>query len=205
MIAGSQALASGQRNVYPPCLVPTETLKSSPSITPSEPSSDDSLQAYVQLLTEHQGNLRAFIVSLMPGSPDVKDVLQETNTVLWQKRHSFELGTNFMAWAFTIARYEVRRQHDRNRRAGRIVFSDGVLDVLYKANEEADLGALESCMRKLSVSQRDIIRERYTPGHSLEQLAGRTGRSAGSLRIALHRIRDTLKNCVTQTVADRSA
>jgi hypothetical protein len=28
------------------------------------------LQAYVKLMTEHQGNLRAFIVSLMPGSPD---------------------------------------------------------------------------------------------------------------------------------------
>ena len=37
------------------------------------------LQAYVKLMTEHQGNLRAFIVSLMPGSPDVPDVLQEPN------------------------------------------------------------------------------------------------------------------------------
>jgi hypothetical protein len=33
------------------------------------------LQAFIKLLTEHQANLRAFIVSLMPGSPDVADVL----------------------------------------------------------------------------------------------------------------------------------
>ncbi|MFT5633595.1 MAG: RNA polymerase sigma-70 factor (ECF subfamily) [Rubritalea sp.] len=41
------------------------------------------LQAFIKLLTEHQANLRAFIVSLMPGSPDVADVLQETNVILW--------------------------------------------------------------------------------------------------------------------------
>ena len=52
------------------------------------------LQVYVSLMTKNQGNLRAFIISLMPGSPDVADVLQET---LWQKRHKFEIGTNFLA------------------------------------------------------------------------------------------------------------
>ena len=41
------------------------------------------LQAFIKLLTEHQANLRAFIVSLMPGSPDVADVLQETNVIPW--------------------------------------------------------------------------------------------------------------------------
>lgn len=48
------------------------------------------LQAYVTLMTKHQANLRAFIVSLMPGSRDVDDVLQDTNAVLWQKRARFE-------------------------------------------------------------------------------------------------------------------
>ena len=33
------------------------------------------LQVYVSLMTKNQGNLRAFIISLMPGSPDVADVL----------------------------------------------------------------------------------------------------------------------------------
>ncbi|MCH7225436.1 sigma factor [Haloferula sp. A504] len=88
------------------------------------PEADDpgDLQAYVKLMTEHQGNLRAFIISLMPGSPDVADVLQETNAALWQKRAKFEPGSNFIAWSFQIARYEVRRQRDRTKRLGRLVF-----------------------------------------------------------------------------------
>jgi len=33
----------------------------------------------VKLLTGHQAQLRAFIVSLSSGSPEVDDILQETN------------------------------------------------------------------------------------------------------------------------------
>jgi hypothetical protein len=36
----------------------------------------EGLGAYVSLLTEHQWPLRGYILSLMPGSPNVDDVLQ---------------------------------------------------------------------------------------------------------------------------------
>lgn len=49
---------------------------------PSDPDpSDDGrvLQEFVKELTAGQTRLHAFIVTLMPGSPDVGDVLQKTN------------------------------------------------------------------------------------------------------------------------------
>lgn len=165
---------------------------------------------FVKLMTEHQGNLRAFIVSLMPGSPDVADVLQETNAVLWQKRDRFRAGTHFLAWAFQIARYEVLRQLDRQRRRGRVMFSEAAVDVLadFQPPEESAeelLSALDHCLDKLSESQQELVRERYTPGHSLENLAARTSRTAGSLRIALLRIREVLRRCIEDTLAARSS
>jgi RNA polymerase sigma-70 factor (ECF subfamily) len=171
------------------------------------------LQDYVKLITDHQGNLRAFVVSLMPGSPDVADVLQETNAALWQKRTKFEPGTNFLAWAFQIARYEVYRQRDRTKRLGRIVFSEKVVSLLadMEAPDDSDdsdeelMTALDGCLGKLTDTQRELVYERYTPGHSLEQHAARTGRSAGGLRIALLRIRETLKDCIEATLAGQSA
>ncbi len=170
----------------------------------SEEGSD--LQHYVKLMIEHQPNLRAFIVSLMPGSQDVADVLQETNSVLWLKRGRFEAGTNFRAWAFQIARYEVMRQRARTKRLGRLVFSEELLESLADTDlpEEADsrLMALDRCLDKLSDSQRRIVHERYTVGRSLEQYAADTGRSPGSLRMALLRIRDLLKDCVNKTLAE---
>lgn len=168
------------------------------------------LQAYVKLMTEHQGNLRAFIVSLMPGSPDVADVLQETNAALWQKRAKFTPDTNFTAWAFQIARYEVYRQRDRTKRLGRVGFSDKIMEMLAEMEppEEPEnelLAALDGCLGKLTETQRELVFERYTPGHSLEQHAERTGRSAGSMRIALMRIREMLKSCVEKTLAESTA
>ena len=173
----------------------------------SETKTPDNLQDYVKLLTDHQGNLRAFIVSLMPGSPDVADVLQETNAALWLKRGRFEQGTNFIAWAFKIARYEVMRQRDRTKRLGRIIFSAELIEVLadMEVPEKPDnrLAVLDRCLEKLSDTQRKLLTERYTPGHSLEQYAIDTGRSAGSLRMALLRVREILKDCIEKTLSRR--
>jgi RNA polymerase sigma-70 factor (ECF subfamily) len=160
-------------------------------------------------MIEHQPNLRAFIVSLMPGSPDVPDVLQETNLTLWMKRDRFEPGTNFDAWAFQIARYEVMRQRARTKRQGRLVFSDEVLELLADdetpPDPDARLRALDHCLDKLSTTQRRIVHERYTPGRSLEKYAAETGHSSGSLRMALLRIRESLKDCITNYLAENHA
>ena len=171
----------------------------------AETDRPDDLQEYVKLMTDHQGNLRAFIVSLMPGSPDVADVLQETNATLWLKRSRFEHGTNFIAWSFKIARYEVMRQRDRTKRLGRMVLSDKLVEVLADTEESGKpderLAALDGCMKRLTDTQRKLLHERYTPGHSLEQHSIDIGRSAGSLRMSLLRIREILKDCIEKTLA----
>lgn len=168
------------------------------------------LQVYVEQMIAHQDKLRAFIYSLMPGNPQVGDVLQNTNAVLWQKRGSFKEGTNFTAWAFKIARIQVMHQLDRAKRDGRLVFSEKLIDTIAECNNDGAshnrlLSALEGCVEKLTDHQRSLIQARYTPGHSLEKHAEELGRSPGSLRIALHRIRDLLKSCVENTLAEESA
>jgi RNA polymerase sigma-70 factor (ECF subfamily) len=163
------------------------------------------IQEFVRELTVSQGRIRAFIVSLMPGSPDVSDVLQETNLILWRSRARYTPGTNFIAWAFAIARLEVLHQRDRAKRLGRITLSPELTETFAKEipshfNHEEYLSALESCMAKLSDTQRKIIEARYQSGHSLELFAQMTGRKSGALRIALLRIRSELKDCITRVM-----
>lgn len=163
-----------------------------------------SLQTYVGLMTENQWALRSFIVSLMPGSPDVDDVLQETNIVLWQKRKRFKLGTNFLAWASRVARYEVMHHRDRVKRVAVPGFSDELLDILADEMDPGDskkplLAALDICLDKLNQKQRDLVMLRYTPGKTLKEHASRVGTSAESLRVTLHRIRQGLKHCIENT------
>ena len=167
------------------------------------------LQDYVKLMTDHQWAIRGFILSLMPGSPDVGDVLQETNLILWQKRKQFELGTNFLAWASRIARYEVMHHRDRAKKHIALPFTDELINVLaQKAPENSQqriLSALDACLEKLSEKQRELIEQRYTPGKSLESHANTLGTSGGSLRVTLHRIRQALKRCVEETLSENPA
>lgn len=168
-----------------------------------------SLQDYVQLMTKHQGALRAFIVSLLPGDAGVCDVLQETNLVLWQKIEKYEENSNFLAWAFTIARYEAMHHRDKIKRDGRIVFSDRLVDAIAGAeiledDNEPYILALEACMRKLNDHQRKLIHYRYTRGQSLEALAASLKKPASALRVSLFRTRFTLKKCIEKRFLERN-
>ena len=172
---------------------------------PGIPGDGWQLQEFVRELTAGQGRIRAFISSLMPGSPDIGDVLQETNLSLWKSRERFQPGTRFLAWAFTIARLEVLHQRDRAKRLGRIVLSEELTGMLAEEipddfTGEEYLGALESCMAKLTETQREIIEARYQPGLSLEIHARLTGRNPGALRAALLRIRTTLRECIEKSM-----
>jgi RNA polymerase sigma-70 factor (ECF subfamily) len=172
-------------------------------------SEGESLRGYVSLIAQHQWALRGFILSLMPGSPDVDDVLQETNMVLWEKRKRFEEGSNFLAWATTIARFQVMRHRNSAKRSRVLPFSDEFLHEL--AGKVAPdnpktklLGALDRCLEKLSEKQRRLVAARYTPGHSLADHAAQIGTSAEVLRVTLHRIRLALKRCVEETLQGQS-
>lgn len=170
----------------------------------------EQLQEFVTQLTASQSRIRGFIVSLMPGSPDVGDVLQETNLTLWKSQARYRVGTNFLAWAFTIARLEVLHHRTRAKRRGHILITDELLDMLADEIPDSDdhdayLCALDSCKSKLTETQRELIDVRYEPGHSLESHARQTGRKASALRIALMRIRTALRDCIERTINEHPA
>lgn len=158
---------------------------------------------FISLLTRHQMPLRAYIVSLMPGMNGASDVLQEVNIILWEKSKSFKPGGNFLAWAFAIARYEVKNFRRKQQRRGfQVSLSDDLLGDLaeYSAMSsdmaERKMRALEVCLGKLNQKDIDLIKARYLDGGKLSDRADDLGYSPGSLRVILHRIRRNLKKCI---------
>jgi len=72
----------------------------------------------VQLLfVRNENAIRAFIRALQPSLSDADDVLQETFLTVSRKASSFEIGTNFTAWACGIARLKVLENFRQNKRA----------------------------------------------------------------------------------------
>ncbi|MGB0153824.1 MAG: sigma-70 family RNA polymerase sigma factor [Verrucomicrobiales bacterium] len=165
---------------------------------------------FVALLTEHQSSLRYYVASLLPGDSAAADVAQQANATIWKKRDDFELGTNFKAWIFSIARYEVLNYRKKDSR-DRLVFSEEMEDLI--ANElperagDFDLKqeALKGCLQKLKPADRDLIQHRYFEGTPLAEYSSEINRSVGSLKVTLHRIRNRLLHCVESKLATRKA
>lgn len=157
---------------------------------------------FVSLIARHQALLHSFIISLMPGVDGVDDVLQETNIVLWEKRRSFESGSNFQAWAFQIARFKVMNHRRKMASLGQQTLDDEVLELLSEEqeihSEELDrrLQALKHCLQKLPDKQRQLIERRYLSGKPLKDFATECGRTAESVGVSLFRIRSALKKCI---------
>ena len=157
-------------------------------------------EEFVIQLTNHQSVMLAYIRSLMPGSPNCRDLLQEVNITLWQKREGFEMGTNFKAWAFQTIRYHMMNHRRKMISQGWLVFDE---DLLEGAEWECELGeveerhqALRSCLGKLRKQDRDLLHHRYATDASLHEFAKATNRSSGTLKAILFTLRASLKKCI---------
>lgn len=168
------------------------------------PSNPDLEQTFVQLVVTHQAALRAFVLSLLPGSPEVDDVIQETNAEIWTKREDFRIGTNFKSWMFSVAKYKVMAVwRDQQRRKVWTVPDETLVRLIERIEDGAALAATESrhealrfCLGRLRAEDRSLILNRYIAGHNLDNLARETERKKDSLKVSLHRIRMMLKTCL---------
>ena len=170
----------------------------------SEPDNE-----FVELLTGGQSRLFAFVLSLV-ADPDVAaDVLQETNRVLWEKREQFTLNSDFIAWAFAVARYQV--QADRQRRSrDRLIFDDELTSQLAdrtvvaadSASYDPGQIAVAHCLEELPEPQQQLMQQRYREGRPLGQLAEELGRSSQSLAVTMHRIRRRLAKCIRRRLEE---
>lgn len=162
---------------------------------------------FVGQIASHQAALHAYIISLMPGLDGVSDVLQETNIVLWEKRFTFQPGTNFRAWACAIARFKVKAHRRKLWQPRPPMLDEALADLLaaecVAESEEFDerLRALEKCLCRLQDKERKLIEHRYFSKANLEDFATQCGRPVDSLRVSLFRIRAALKNCIVGEIA----
>jgi RNA polymerase sigma-70 factor (ECF subfamily) len=161
---------------------------------------------FLQLLVANERRIHAYIASLVPIWADADDLFQETSVVLWRKARQFEPGTDFVAWALSIARYQVLDYRKKQGRA-RALFSDQTIEGLADQAESLVLhtddrrDALEACLARLNERDRELIQLRYQPGATTPGVADRTGRSLKAVYKALNRIHYQLLQCINRTLA----
>lgn len=153
-------------------------------------------------MTQNQRRLFGYIFTLLPNRQAAEDVLQEASLVICEKFSEFQKGTDFVAWAYQIAYWEVRRARQKYARS-KLVFGDDALQAVAELAVEmapeidSRQEALQDCLKKLHPRDREFILLRYERGHGVEEAAKRAGRSMFAAYKALARIRKLLFDCVS--------
>lgn len=164
---------------------------------------------YIDNIAKYQKKLYAYIFTLVMDSFAANDILQETNITLWKKYKSFKPGTNFNAWAYRIASYQVKAYTRDKKRQKWITLDNNLIDdisnIIIDKHKKFDIryGALEKCIEKISASDRNYLIERYINELSLEKLSKKFNRSIGALKQVYHRIRSKLRKCVEEQVNNK--
>lgn len=168
---------------------------------------DDSIPFDNQTLTvqtlfvQHQQAVLTYVLSLEPDLHDAQEIVQETFVTASRKAATFAVGTNFLAWACAIARFNtLHYQRTRSRRNSRL--AEDVVELL-AADGEGDFAAFQSqvtalrqCLQELAPKARELVNLRYHAGKLPEQIAAEVGWTANSVRVALTRARNALRECV---------
>ena len=174
-----------------------------------ESSKTENGEAFVYYLSKYEGNVRAFVASLLHDWMGVDEVVQATNLVMWRKFDQFDRSgseKSFLNWAFTIARFEVLKYRSKAAR-DRLVFSEDVQQLLDEeaatvAETQSDREeALQGCLKKLTSAQRELIDATYGSGISIKDASEKLARSPTALYKALARIRDNLHGCIERAQA----
>lgn len=125
-------------------------------------------EEFTRLLVSNQRRIYGFIFTLIQDHGSADDVLQETTALLWKKFDSFELGTDFGAWAMRVARFKVLEWRRKQQRIPLPIEEELLLELAAKAEEAQGhdgIGrreALEHCLLKLSERDTSLLHERYT-------------------------------------------
>jgi RNA polymerase sigma-70 factor, ECF subfamily len=170
------------------------------------PESHDNVEAFVRLLMANQRRVFSYILTLTPNVADAEDIWQETSVVLWHKFGEYRPGTDFTAWAYSIAYNTVRTFRAKQRRC-RVRFDDQLLaqvsDEFQVMREELDLAQLilRQCADELRPADRDLLKRRYENKMTIKVLAASVGRPVEGLYKAMRRIHDALYDCVQRRLS----
>ena len=163
---------------------------------------------FMHLFVTHEPELRAFLRTLLPTWEAVDDALQEGSVVMWKKLDQLEDESGFLPWAKVILRFKAmhaRRAASRDR----LVLGEETIELLAEEALELEPGkmgcersALDVCLQKLSSQNRELVLMPYRKSGGLMELAQQTKRSPNSLYKLLGRLREKLRICVEQKLAE---
>jgi len=167
-------------------------------------------EAFEAIVRHYQRRMRAWVAAHCPPGVDADEVAQRTFLASYTRLAEFRDGTNFDAWLFAIARFQLMTEATRLRRQAdyHARFAPDLLarEVERRAAGPDDrtaelLGHLEGCLDRLTARDRQTLDRRYRDQLPVEEMAARTGRSGPAVKKWLWTLRQKLRECIDQKLA----
>ncbi len=160
---------------------------------------------FTRLFVRHQRVLFGYLVNQLGNTADAEEVLQETSVVLLTEWEKFTPGSNFVAWACRIALNQVHRFRRQQKRIGPQLDGDLLEQIASEGAERWQLaeqrrGALQTCLGKLSTSDREMIAAIYGESTTMAAAAEKLGRPVNTVYKGVQRIRKVLLDCIQRTL-----
>lgn len=150
-----------------------------------------------RLFLEHQAGLYGYVLSIVRDFSLAQDVVQDTFLIVTRKAAQFDPKTNFVAWAYTIARYEALASM---RRLARPALAEETLQLLFAQEEprvsEHTIELVRACMEKLTPNVQRMLNLRYEDALKPAEIARLLGWTSNAVSVAICRARLELRKCV---------
>jgi len=163
------------------------------------------VQSFASVVRQFERPLRIWLATHAPPGVDVDDVAQASFIAAYTRLDEYTPDTNFAAWLFTIARYQLRTETTRLRRIadyhtrytaerlGRELDHRSDQPV---AGDDERVGFLKDCLGAVDERRRRFLTWRYEEALPLAEIAERSGRSVMAVKKQLWLLRRQLQDCI---------
>lgn len=166
----------------------------------------DCQEEFLTLFLRHQGEIRAFVGSVVRDRTAREDIQQEIALTLWREFARFDASRSFGAWARGIAAKKIMQRWDQSKRWPVQLSPAAVAAVVagFDRGEEISTPqaeALEHCLRALPEKSRRLLTLRYEQALKPDQIAEQVYSTVDAVYKSLARIRDRLLECIQRRLA----
>ena len=161
------------------------------------------------LIGPHELRIRLYAAKVAPRPDMAEDIAQRAFVVALDKIEQFDLTRDFALWMQGIVRNIARQEWERLALRSRVE-RDGLAEYLEQLStpeeksgvDELWIEALRGCVERLQDRAREIVNLHYSMGLSCKTVAEKIGTSVDAVKMAMVRIRGSLRGCVKSKMAE---
>ena len=161
--------------------------------------------SFEPIVRRYERPLRTWLAVQAGPGIDVDEVAQRAFVAAYTRLDDYQLGTDFGAWLFSIARYQLKTETTQRRRIADYRSRFGP-DLIQKELDRFEteppamqvdrLDHLKSCLESLSEGLRQFVQWRYDDEIPLAEMAQRSQRSIPAVKKQLWKLRRKLHDCI---------